>query len=215
MPAGPGGTRLINVLNGDGATATPAGAHAVDKYDKFVYEAFIAAKYHGFSISNDWYVRNLDSFKTPFDGLGNIIYTIPVAKNGTTNALFPANHGLLDYGQVLQGGYFVIPKKLEFVARWSWIRGDSGDILGNGKFTTTTVPGVGKVNVVDGACRQFHEANEYTVGVNYYFRRQLLKWQTDFGYYHGGNPAGAGVSPAGFIAGSDGWLLRTQIQLAF
>jgi hypothetical protein len=43
----------------------------------------------------------------------------------------------------------------------------------------------------------------------------LLKWQTDFSVFDGGNPAGGGVSPAGFIAGNDGWLLRTQIQLAF
>ena len=66
-----------------------------------------------------------------------------------------------------------------------------------------------------GTSRQFHEANEYTIGVNYYFKRQLLKWQTDLSWYQGGNPAGGGQSPAGFIAGSDGWLLRTQIQLAF
>ena len=57
--------------------------------------------------------------------------------------------------------------------------------------------------------------NEYGVGFNYYWKRQMLKWQTDFSYYQGGNPAGNGQSPAGFIAGSDGWLLRTQLQLAF
>src|SRR5262249_16899670 len=51
-PAGPGGTRLINVLNGD--AATPNGAHAVDKFDADTYNAFVAAKYHGFSVANEW-----------------------------------------------------------------------------------------------------------------------------------------------------------------
>jgi hypothetical protein len=42
-----------------------------------------------------------------------------------------------------------------------------------------------------------------------------LKWQTDISIYDGGNPAGGGASPTGFIAGEDGWLLQTQLQLAF
>jgi hypothetical protein len=66
-----------------------------------------------------------------------------------------------------------------------------------------------------GTSRQFHEANEYTIGVNYYFKRQNLKWQTDFGIFDGGNPSAAGVPTAGYIAGSDGYLVRTQIQLFF
>lgn len=83
-------------------------------------------------------------------------------------------------------------------------------------FTTTTIPGVATpVRVINGAFSNFHEVDEYSIALNYYFKRQLLKWQTDLSYYKGGNPAGGGTSPAGFIAGSDGWLLRTQIQLAF
>jgi hypothetical protein len=42
-----------------------------------------------------------------------------------------------------------------------------------------------------------------------------LKWQTDFGIFDGGNPSAAGVPTAGYIAGSDGYLVRTQIQLFF
>jgi hypothetical protein len=68
----------------------------------------------------------------------------------------------------------------------------------------------GPVQVVNGAFRQFHEANEYTIGVNWFFKRHNLKWQTDSGIYDGGNPAAAG-----YIAGSDGYLVRTQIQLFF
>ena len=98
------------------------------------------------------------------------------------------------------------------------VRGESGDTMGNFKFTTATIPGVAApVRVYDGAFRQFHEAREYTVGVNYFFKRHLLKWQTDVGVFGGGNPAGtpAGSGVTGWIAGSDGYLIRTQVQLAF
>ena len=87
---------------------------------------------------------------------------------------------------------------------------------GDGKTTVVTVPGItGPVRVVSGAFSHYHEADEYVVGANYYFKRHDLKWQTDFGVYQGGNPAGGGVSAAGWIAGLDGWMLRTQIQFAF
>jgi hypothetical protein len=215
-PGGPqGGTRLINVLSGDGTTATPVGSHAVDEFDSYTYGTFACFKYKGFSLWNEWYVRELNNFRTTPNGLGNIIYTDGLGHN----ALFP-HHGLLDYGSTLQGGYFIVPRKWELVARWSFVRGDSGDINGLAKngvaIPTVVVPGVaGRVDVVPGAFRQFHEARELAIGVNYYFKRQLLKWQTDFSIYDGGNPAGGGQSPTGFIAGSDGWLIRTQLQLAF
>jgi hypothetical protein len=68
---------------------------------------------------------------------------------------------------------------------------------------------------VDGAFHQYHEANEYTIGINYFFHRHNLKWQTDFGIYEGGNPAAGGTSITGYIPGVDGYLLRSQIQLFF
>jgi hypothetical protein len=211
MPGAPGGTRLINVLNGD--AATPGGAHAVDQFDAYSYDMFIGAKYKGFSIENEWWVRDLDNFHTTPNGLGNIIYQDSTG----ANALFTAQ-SLLDYGMQLQGGYFLIPKKLEVVARWSWIRGESGDLNGLGTFTTVRIPGLTTpVRIDREAFRNFHEANEYTLGVNYFFRRHLLKWQTDVGYYNGGNPAGSGAAAAtaGFVPGADGYLVRTQMQLAF
>jgi hypothetical protein len=230
-PAGPqGGTRLINVLNGDGTL--PGGAHAVDDLDYYTLDAFAAFKYKGFSFWNEWYLRDLNNFRTTPNGQNNITYTVPVAapaltttgaKTTATTFLFP-HHALLDYGSTFQGGYFIVPKKWEIVARYSFIRGESGDIYGTGKplppVVIPTVDATGKATTVavprlDGAFRQFHEAHEIGIGVNYYFKRQLLKWQTDLSYYAGGNPAGGGQSPAGFIAGSDGWLLRTQIQLWF
>jgi hypothetical protein len=48
-----------------------------------------------------------------------------------------------------------------------------------------TVPAVagGPVKVIDGAFRNFAEVNEFTVGINYYLYRQMVKWQTDFSIY--------------------------------
>ena len=43
----------------------------------------------------------------------------------------------------------------------------------------------------------------------------LFKWQTDFGYYTGGNPSAGGQSPTGWIPGVDGYLLRTQFTFMF
>jgi hypothetical protein len=230
MPAGPGGTRLISLLNGDGSTAATSlrGSHAVDTFDAYSWTAFAAAKWHGFSLSNEWWFRDLNGFKAAPNGGDVILYTYTDPKKGTVTALFP-DKALFDYGMSLQGGYFLIPKRLEVVARWSWINGDSGDILGDIHQTPTVfnissgVPGVAtskggqtRVQVNPGAFSNFHEANEYTVGINYFFRRQLLKWQTDFSVYQGGNPVGpVGASVGTFMPGLDGYGVRTQLQLAF
>jgi hypothetical protein len=209
-PGGPGGTRLINLLDGD--SGVPAGVNAVDRFDAYEYNVFAAAKYRGFSVLNEWWVRDLNNFHTAAAGRGNIVYQDTLGPGGAAaNALFPVNT-LVDYGMNLQAGYFIVPRKFEVAVRWSWVRGESGDINGNHTFHTVMLPGFATpVQVVDGAFRHFHEADEYTIGFNYYFHRQLWKWQTDIGFYEGGNPAGGGQSIAGFIAGSDGYLIRTQI----
>ncbi|HZT83413.1 MAG TPA: hypothetical protein VFA26_24495, partial [Gemmataceae bacterium] len=216
VPGAPGSTRLINVLNGD--LALPPGAHAVDKFDAYTYTVFLSGKYRGLSLHNEWWLRNLNNFQAAPDGRGVIIYQDSLGPGGASrNALFPSGQGIIDYGMELSAGYFLVPRKLEVAARWSYVRGQSGDINGNGTFRNATVPGLATpVHVVNGAFRNFHEADEYTVGLNYYFKRQLLKWQTDVGFYKGGNPVGpAGQSIGGFIGGQDGYLLRTQIQMAF
>jgi hypothetical protein len=227
MPAGPGGTRLINLLDGGTfGTGSQAGVHAVDKFDYYTYEAFLGGKWRGFSLTNDFWIRDLQDFKATPKGFDQIIYsyTDPRTKS-TVNALFP-NKSLIDYGYQLQAGYFIIKKKLEVVARWSWISGESGDVLGDTNQTPTVISvpngGTGKaaaslsrVQINPGAFSHFHSVNEYTVGINYFFRGELLKWSTDFSVYQGGNPAAGGSSPAGFIPGEDGYMLRTQIQLAF
>ena len=204
-----GGSPLINILNGiDPATGLTIGngIHALDSFDAYTANAFIAAKWHGLSIDNEYFVRYLDNFQTLPAGGGVIYYTDYIG--GTKNlAQFPVN-SLTDYGMILEGGCFAIPTKFEFVARWSLVCGESGNINGNGTAHTS-----GGVQTVNGAFRNYSTANEYTVGMNWYFRGHLLKWQSDVGYYFGGTPASA--TAAGFITNADGWLVRTQLQLAF
>jgi hypothetical protein len=221
VPGQPGGTTFINLLNGGNINTNAAGIgqFAVDAFDSYTYESYISGKWRGFSVLSDWWIRDLDNFRGrrapsgAFPGNGRdqpIIYTA----NGV-NSLFPVRHGIIDYGTMLQGGYFIVPKKWEVAARWSWIRGESGNIYGNGTFTTVNVPGPGAVRRWNAAFDKFQESNEYAVGVNYYFHGQQLKWQTDLSWYNGGNPAAGGQSPAGFIPGVDGYMLRTQVQFAF
>jgi hypothetical protein len=77
------------------------------------------------------------------------------------------------------------------------------------------IPAGNTVRVYNEAFRHFSEAQEYAVGINYYIKGQQLKLQTDVSWYNGGNPAAGGQSPAGFIPGVDGWMIRSQIQFAF
>jgi hypothetical protein len=213
VDGGPGGTSLINVLNGGSAAASPGGNRAVNKFDAYSYSVFGAAKWRGLSVYNEWWFRNLNAFRSLS---GQILYTDTLGPGGAPRlALFPSNQGLLDYGMNVSAGYFIIPRKLEVAARWAWVTGQSGNINGNGTFSTVNLPGVGAVHVVNDAFDRYAEANEYTLGMNYYFKRQQMKWQTDFSVYDGGNPAGGGQSIAGFLAGVDGYMLRTQIQLFF
>ncbi|HWG42406.1 MAG TPA: hypothetical protein VN688_06425 [Gemmataceae bacterium] len=208
-PGGPGGTRLINLLNGD--ATTPAGSHAVDRFNYYAFDSFIAMHFRGLSIYNESWCRILNDFQTTPPGGNAIIY-----QDGSgANALFP--HGpLVDCGTSVQVGYFLIPRKLEIAGRWDMITGESGSINGNGRFTTTRVAGASTpVRVIDGAFRRFQGVQEWAVAANYYFYGQLLKWSTDVNWYRGGNPAGGGASPTGFIPGVDGWMVRTQLQMAF
>jgi hypothetical protein len=209
---------IVNVISG------------IDKFDSYSFEAFWAGKYRGFSFLNDWWVRDINNIQGVRNAFGQntpITYTTyagvaPVAGATTgVTALFPKDHALVDYGMNLQGGYFIVPKKLEVVARRSFVSGDSGNINGNGTATILTAAQAAALGVpagtriVNGAFTHDHESDEYAIGVNYYWKRQLFKWQTDLSFYRGGNPAFGSQSPAGTIPGVDGYLLRTAIQLMF
>lgn len=237
VPGAPGGTGLVGLLNGAGfnPNASGVGQFAVDKFDSYTYEAWAAAKWKGFSILNDWWVRDVNDITGrkaptgayPGNGINQpILYTANNPNGSTFTALFP-NKALIDWGMMLQGGYFIIPKKLEIAARWSWIRGESGNINGDGtgsrpltaaeraRFPGVPAATLNAWRVVNGAFSHPAEANEYAIGFNYFFKGQQLKWSSDFSVYNGGNPAAGGQSPAGFIPGVDGWMIRSQIQFAF
>jgi hypothetical protein len=220
----PGGTNIVSLLNGGGTqpSTAAAGTNSIDAVDDYRYEAFIGAKYRGASFLADAFVRDLNNFRGVHVANTNTNQPILYTNGAGQTSLFPAHHGLLDYGTQFQAGYFLVPKHLEVCARWCWIRGDSGNINGNGTEKTAaagSIPGVaaavGSVRLVNQAFDHFADVNEYTVGVNYFWKGQSVKWQTDLGWYNGGNPAAGGSSPAGYITGVDGWLLRTQIQLWF
>jgi hypothetical protein len=211
MPAGLFGTRLIALLNG-GAKTTPLSLSpfAVDSFDDYTFSTYVAGKYRGWNFLAEAWLRDLNDFSSgaPLP----ILYQVP----GTQIVgLFPAGHGLFDYGLTLQGGYFVIPRTLQLGFRWSWVRGESGNVFGNGTIVAMpTVPGFGVVNVYRDAFQHYSQANEYTISLAYYFHGNSLKWQNDLGFYTGGNPAGS-RSSAGFVPGADGWLVRSRLQLLF
>jgi hypothetical protein len=226
----PGGANssFVSILNGGGVAAFTNGmVPAVDSFDMYAFEAFAAGKYRGFSFCTDWFFRNIDDFKGPHitgGAIAPIVYSanIPGAVPGGpatgvntgTNALFTRG-GVFDMGMQTQIGYFVVPKKVEVGLRWDWIHGQSGSLDGNGTAVLGPFVNGTRTIIVNDAFKAYHDSNEYDVCFNYYWRRQQVKWQTDIGYYQGGNPAAGGMSPTGFIPGVDGWLFRTQIQVAF
>src|SRR5262249_26080528 len=63
IPGAPGGTSFINLLNGGGVNNNAAGIgqFAADKFDSYTYEAWLAAKFRGFSILNDWFLRDINN----------------------------------------------------------------------------------------------------------------------------------------------------------
>jgi hypothetical protein len=224
---------LTGVLNGGGISPAVAGVpgtsiFAVDAFDSYTYETFAALKWRGFSLFNDSWVRNIDNIrgqKNPAtNGNRPILYSVNnVGSNALTNVALFNRGGFVDYGTLLQGGYFVIPRKLELIARYSWIRGQSGDIRGDGTFSTLSaaqvarlgIPAGTTVRLYNGAFRHFQEADELAFGFNYYFYGHNLKWTSDISFYNGGNPAGNGQAAAGFIPGVDGYLIRSQLQINF
>jgi hypothetical protein len=207
---------------------------AVDAFNAMTLDAFWAAKWKGFSFYNEWWYRDLSDFRGEKVGQVTlpILYSTTNANGGSAAALFPKKN-LTDMGMAAQAGYFIIPGKLEIAGRYDLVSGNSGDISGDYTHGTVSATSLGILNSklstglqnvlpagttfeqVNGAFTHYHTSQEITGGINWYFWRQQLKWQTDLGVYKGGNPAANGSSPAGYIPGVDGWLLRSQIQISF
>jgi phosphate-selective porin OprO/OprP len=106
------------------------------KSDVYELTTDLAFKYKSFSMEAGYYFRNIDPQQS-------------------TN-LYPSTDA---WGMYAQGGYFVIPDKLEFAARYSYIDPDNP----TGKSTSRE-----------------HEA---TFGLNYYIWGQRIKAQLNYSYF--------------------------------
>ncbi|GEM_PF-811782 len=96
---------------------------------------------------------------------------------------------LFDWGYYAQLGYFIVPKKFEVAGRYSTVLGNSST-LGGG----------------------LHSGDEVAGTFNWYIRGHSLKFQFDVSHYNG---AVIGSSSGQFLAGDEGWLFRSQVQIYY
>jgi hypothetical protein len=137
----------------------------VESYTVRIYCVDSSWKYRGWSFTSEYYLRSIDGFQGA---------TIP---------------DLFDHGFWMQLGKFLVREKLQVLARWSRINGNSGT-LG----------------------QDDQSAEEIAGGFVWYFRGQHAKLTFDATYLDGApiNSSALGITP-----GQMGWLYRTQIQFAF
>ena len=117
--------------------------------------------------------------------------------SATTEYYFRSTHqfrganvsNLFDHGFWLQLGKFIVPEKLQLLARWSRVVGNSGTLGVNDQ-----------------------SAEEIAGGLVWYFKRQHAKIIFDATHLDGA-PIRAPVLD--IAPGDIGWLFRTQIQFAF
>jgi hypothetical protein len=138
---------------------------AVTEYNVNIFSIDTSFKIRGGSATVEYYFRSVDGFE---------------------GASIPS---LYDHGFWLQLGKFIVPRKLELLARWSRVMGDSGTL---------------------GVANQ--SAEEIAGGLVWYFRDQHAKLSTDMTYLDG---APIDSSSLDITPGEMGWLFRTQIQFSF
>ncbi len=154
----------IRVVDSGAALASILPAD-VDSYRVVTSALDASLKYRGWSATMEYYLRTIYDFE------GDSVPT------------------LLDHGFWAQVGKFVVPRKLELLARWSRVNGDSGTL---------------------GAMLQSSE--ERSAALAWYFREQNAKVVLDAAYLDG---APISSSALDIQPGYTGWLLRTQLQFAF
>ncbi len=144
------------------STILPASAQS---YLASMYCVDASMKYRGLSFTSEYYFRNINSF-------------VGISQSG-----------LFDHGFSLESGYFVMRQKLELLARWSRVVGDSGTL-------GTSV----------------QSADEKAIGAVWYFRRHSAKLTVDATYLDGApvDSFALDIDP-----GNAGWLMRTQVQFSF
>lgn len=138
---------------------------SVGRYTVNLYSVDSSFKWRGWSGTLEYYLRSVDEFDSP--GLDS----------------------LFDHGLWFQLGKFVLAEKLQLLARWSRVTGDSGTL------------GV-----------QAQSSEEIAAGAVWYFRGQNAKLTVDATYLDGApiSSSALDISP-----GDAGWLFRSQVQFAF
>ena len=134
VPAAPGGTTLLGLFNGGGIANNAAGVgqFAIDAADEYTFNAFIAGKWHGFSLYADSWFRNVDNLRGrreptgayPGNGVNQpILYSTTLAGGAATATLLNAG-GFFDYGTALQGSRVLRrsrrPAGRSSRGRWPW-----------------------------------------------------------------------------------------------
>ncbi len=137
----------------------------VSEFKVAMYAVDASWKYRGFSFTSEYYFRNISGFQ-------GIVQS-----------------DLFDHGFSLETGYFVLPKKMELLARWSRVVGESGTL---------------------GVANQ--SSDERAIGSVWYFRRHSAKLTVDLTYLDGApvDSFSLDIEP-----GAKGWLARTQMQFSF
>lgn len=143
-------------------TALPAGVTA---YNLFMFANDINFKYQGFSLVSETYYRQISGF---------------------TGGGLPS---FSDYGYWNEIGYFIVPEKVQLIARHAHVRGDSGTL---GAFDTSS--------------------DEIAGGVVCYFNKHNSKLTFDVTNLNG---ASASDSAINIRPGDDGTLFRTTYQWKF
>lgn len=137
----------------------------VSQYDVNLFCVDASHKYQGWSLTTEYYFRNISGFRGD---------TVP---------------NLFDHGFWLQVGKFVVPEKMQLLARWSRVAGKSGTL------------GL-----------ESQSSDERAVGFVWYFRRRYARLTCDATYLDG---APISSSALDVFPGDKGWLFRTQIQFGF
>jgi hypothetical protein len=137
----------------------------VDTYDVLFFTLDAHWKVRGFSLIAEHHWRSLSQF---------------------SGGAVP---DLADSGLLVQSGYFLVPKRLEVLARWSNVVGNSGT-LGTSDQRT----------------------NEIATGVAWFFKGHNVKYNVDVSWIDGVPTNSPRLS---LLPGDQGWLLRSQLQFGF
>jgi hypothetical protein len=139
--------------------------NSVQAYSVSFFSVDASWKYRGWSSTLEYYFRTVDDFR-----------------GGAVPDLF-------DHGFWFQLGKFVVPDKLQLIARWSRVQGDSGTL--------------GDVD---------QSADEVAGALAWYFRENHAKIVIDLTHVDG---APINSSALDMVPGNRGWLWRSQIQFSF